>query len=37
MWKVPEEAVSSIPTGEAYIYDDEQTAEDRVTALDMGW
>lgn len=37
MWKIPKGKLVSVPAGEAYVYDDEQTAEDRVTALDQGW
>jgi hypothetical protein len=37
MWKIPKALLSGIPVSEAYIYADEATAEDRVTALDLGW
>ena len=37
MWKIDADLVSQVPAGEAYVYEDEATAEDRVTALDRGW
>ncbi|MDD3494040.1 MAG: hypothetical protein PHZ19_11160 [Candidatus Thermoplasmatota archaeon] len=37
LWKFPKAALSSIPASEAYVFNDEQTAEDRVTYYDLGW
>ena len=37
LWKVPQSAISSIPTGQAYIFTSEQEAEARVLYHDLGW
>ncbi len=37
LWKFPRDAYLSIPAEEAYVFTDEQTAEDRVTYHDLGW
>jgi len=37
MWKIDKTLQGSVPVNEAYMYADEATAEDRVTALDLGW
>jgi len=37
MWKIDKDLLSLVPAEEAFVYQTEQLAEDRVTALDQGW